>query len=216
MKLRVMETHDLRSWVTDRPVTSPFARPCGLRGRLAGWFMVWTNKQREVADLVGVRPGDHVLEVGYGGGALVRMFAERIGNGTVRGVDPSPDMRALAIRRNRRAVAAGRLDLRLGTAASTGFPNGAFDHVVTVNTVALWPSLEDGLRELHRITRPGGDVVLAWHGGHAPNRIGRHLLLPATALNRIEHALADLFPQVERHELMTLTAFRARRATMEP
>src|SRR5256885_715708 len=159
-----METRHVRAGVADRPAASPFARPRGLRGRLAGWFMVWTNKQREVADLIGVRPGERVLEVGYGGGALIRLLADRIGDGTVCGVDPSPDMRALAVRRNRRAAAAGRLDLRVGAAEATGFPDGAFDHVVTVNTVAIWPDLEAGLRELHRVTKPGGDVVIAWNG----------------------------------------------------
>src|SRR5919198_8937 len=115
-----METYQ-RSWVTDRPVTSPFARPRGLRGRLAGRFMVWTNKQREVADLLGVAAGDRVLEVGYGGGALIRLLADRVGgDGMVCGVDPSPDMRALALRRNRRTAARdARLDLRVGSAAAT-------------------------------------------------------------------------------------------------
>jgi SAM-dependent methyltransferase len=209
-----METQQIRSWVTDRPVTSPFARPRGLRGRFAGRFMVWTNKQREVAGLLGVRTGDRVLEVGYGGGALVRLLADRVGDGTVCGVDPSPDMRDLAIRRNRRAAAAGRLDLRVGTAAATGFPDAVFDHVATVNTVAIWPDLEAGLRELHRVTRPGGDLVIAWHGGRAPTRIGRRLLLPDNALTRIHDALAELFGEVERHDLTTVIAFRARRATM--
>jgi SAM-dependent methyltransferase len=209
-----METEQVRSWVTDRPVTSPFARPRGLRGRLAGWFMVWTNKQREVAGLIGARPGDRVLEVGYGGGALVRLLTDQVRDGSVCGVDPSPDMRDLAIRRNRRAAAAGRLDLRVGTAAATGFPDAAFDHVVTVNTVAIWPDLEAGLRELHRVTRPGGDVVIAWHGGRAPTRIGRHLLLPETALTRVHDALGKLFDEVERHELTTVIAFLARRSTM--
>ncbi len=209
-----METQQVRSWLTNRPLTSPFARPRGLRGRLAGRFMVWTNKQREVADLLDVRPGDRVLEVGYGGGALIRLLAGRIGDGSVCGVDPSADMRALATRRNRRAAASGRLDLREGAAEATGFPDGAFDHVVTVNTVAIWPDLEAGLRELHRVTKPGGDVVIAWHGGTAPTRIGRHLLLPDSALTRIRGALAELFDHVERHELTTVTVFRARRATM--
>jgi ubiquinone/menaquinone biosynthesis C-methylase UbiE len=205
-----------RSWVTDRPVTSPFARPRGLRGRLAGLFMLWTNKQGEVADLVGVRPGDRVLEVGYGGGALVRLLAGRVGDGVVCGVDPSPDMRDLALRRNRRAAAAGRLDLRVGSAAATGFPDGFFHHVVAVNTVAIWPDLEAGLRELHRVTKPDGDLVIAWHGGRSPTRIGRHLLLPEHALARIADALSTEFDAVERHELTTLVAFRARRrATME-
>jgi SAM-dependent methyltransferase len=207
-----METEQ-RSWVTGRPVTSAFARPAGLRGRLAGLFMVWTNDQREVADLLGIRFGERVLEVGYGGGALVRLLAARIGDGTVCGVDPSPDMRALATRRNRRAAC--RLDLRVGTSAATGFAETSFDHVVTVNTIGIWPNLGAGLGELHRVTKPGGDVVIAWHGGRSPTRIGRHLLLPESALTRIHDALAERFDHVERHELTTVTAFRARRATME-
>jgi hypothetical protein len=37
-----------RSWALDRPVTSPFAHPAGMRGRLAGWFMLTTNKQNDL------------------------------------------------------------------------------------------------------------------------------------------------------------------------
>jgi SAM-dependent methyltransferase len=202
-----METQ--RSWALDRAVTSPFAHPRGLSGRLAGWFMLLTNKQREVADLVGVRSGERVLEVGYGGGGLVRLLADRIGDGVVCGVDPSPDMRDLAARRLRRAVRAGRVELRVGSAAETGYPDASFDHVVTVNTVALWPDLDAGLRELRRVTRPGGDVVLAWHGGTAPTRIGRRLVLPDDILTRIQDALAAHFTEVERHELTTQVAFKA-------
>jgi ubiquinone/menaquinone biosynthesis C-methylase UbiE len=202
-----METQ--RSWALDRPTTSPFAHPRGLTGRLAGRFMLLTNKQREVADLVGVRPGERVLEVGYGGGGLVRLLADRIGDGVVCGADPSPDMRDLANRRLRRAVRAGRVELRVGSAAETGFPDANFDHVVTVNTVALWPDLDAGLRELRRVTRPGGDVVIAWHGGTAPTRIGRRLMLPDDSLTRIHDALTAHFAEVERYELSTQTAFKA-------
>jgi SAM-dependent methyltransferase len=198
-----------RSWALDRPTTSPFANPRGLRGRLAGRFMLMTNKQREVADLVGVRPGERVLEVGYGGGGLVGLLADRIGDGVVCGVDPSPDMRDLATGRRRRAVRAGRVDLRVGSAAETGFPDASFDHVVTVNTVALWPDLDAGVRELRRVTRPGGDVVIAWHGGTAPTRIGRRLVLPDDALTRVHDVLAAHFTDVERHELTTQVAFKA-------
>ncbi len=200
-------------------MTSPFARPQGLRGRLAGRFMLITNRQREVADLVGVRPGERVLEVGYGGGGLARLLARRIGDGIVCGVDPSADMRALASRRLRRAhprlFAAGRVELRVGSAAATGYPDAGFDHVVTVNTVAIWPDLEVGLRELRRVTRPGGDVVIAWHGGTAPTPIARRLVLPDGIVARIHDGLAGLFADVERHELTTLTAFRARRGPAE-
>ena len=56
-------------------------------------------------------------------------------------------MRRMARRRCPRA------DLRLGTAARTGFADGEFDRVVSVHNVGFWPDLSAGLRELHRVTR---------------------------------------------------------------
>lgn len=196
------------SWAADRPVTSPFARPRGRLGRLAGRFMLWTNKQGDVAALLDPAPGSRVLEVGFGPGGLIRQLTGRDGV-TVCGVDPSPDMVALAGRLNRRAVAAGRVELRVGTAAETGLPDRSVDHAVSVNTIALWPDLETGLRELHRVVRPGGTVLVSWHGGTDPSKIGRGLLLPADKLDRIRQGLAGLFPAVTRHELTTQTAFLA-------
>lgn len=207
-----MATTQTHSWAFGRPQTSPFAHPRGLRGILAGRFMRWTNRQRDLAELAGVRPGDRVLEVGYGPGVLLGLLAERVGDGRVSGVDPSPEMRDLAARRNRAAIRAGRMDLRLGTAEATGFGDAEFDRVVTVNTVALWPDLEAGLRELHRVTRPGGRVLIAWHGGTHPSVIARGLALPEPFLARIGDAMAGLFPEVTRHELRGLTVFRGTRA----
>ncbi|MFI7704577.1 class I SAM-dependent methyltransferase [Nonomuraea sp. NPDC049480] len=192
-----------KSWVTGGPINSPFASPSGLIGRLAGRFMYYTNRQDEVLRVLGVRPGEHVLEVGYGPGALIRLLG-RTGAGRVCGVDPSPDMLTMASRR------AGGAELRVGTASDTGFPDASFDCVVTVNTVALWPDLMDGLRELRRVTRPGGRVMIAWHGGSAPSRIARSLRLPEDKLARIEEGLSELFDEVKRHELKSLTVFAAR------
>jgi ubiquinone/menaquinone biosynthesis C-methylase UbiE len=197
---------ELTSWALDRPVNSPFARPNGLVGRLAGRFMLFTNKQTEVADLLDPRPDSRILEVGFGPGGLIRLLRRRIPDGTVRGVDPSADMVAVARRVNR-----GGVELRVGTAERTGYPDESFDVVVSVNNVALWPSLEAGLRELHRVVRPGGTVLIAWHGGRDPSRIARRLTLPADKLERIRGGLAELFGEVERRELTSLTVFRARR-----
>jgi len=199
------------SWVFGRPANSPFAHPRGLIGTLAGRIMRRTNRQHEVADLLDVRPGHHVLEIGYGPGVLVGLLAERVGDGRVCGVDPSPEMRELAVRGNRAAVRAGTVDLRLGSADATGFPDAAFDRVVTVNTVVFWPDLEAGMRELHRVTKPGGRVLIAWHGGSNPSRATRAHALPEHVLARIEEAMAGVFTGVVRPELSTLTAFTATR-----
>lgn len=195
-------------WSLDEPIRSPFAMPSGMAGRLAGRLMLRINRQRDVLDLLDVQQGEQVLEVGHGPGGLIRLLAQTPAK-RICGVDPSPEMRDLAARPHRAQIAKGRIDLRLGTADHTGFGDAEFDCVVAVNNVALWPDLETGLRELHRVTRPGGRVLLAWHGGTRPSRIARRLALPEAKLARIERGLDDLFPNVMRHELAALTVFAA-------
>lgn len=182
--------------------------PNGLLGRLAGRLMLWTNRQQDLLDLLNVQAGERVLEVGYGPGGLIRLLRHTSVT-QICGVDPSPEMQDLASRPHREQIAAGRIDLRLGTADRTGFPDADFDCVVSVNNVAIWPDLEAGLREVHRLTRPGGRVLIAWHGGTQPSRIARTLALPEDKLARIEGGLHDLFSGVTRHELTTLTVFTA-------
>lgn len=199
-----------RSWAVDRPVNSPFAMPRGRLGRLAGRFMLWTNKQDEVLGVLDIRPGEQVLEVGYGPGALIRLLAERTEAAVVHGVDPSPAMRDVAADVNRTAIHSGRVELGLGSADRTGLPDDGVDHVVSVNTVAIWPDLEAGLREFHRVVRPGGTVTIGWHGGTSTSPIARRLRLPEDKLRRVEEAMAELFGQVARRQLATLDVFTAR------
>jgi len=198
-----------RSWAIDRPVTSPFAKPAGVLGRLAGWFMLWTNRQADLLEVLRVRPGQHVLEVGYGPGGLVRLLAERSGAALIRGVDPAPVMREQATKINRAAVNAGRVELGLGSAEHTGLADHSVDLAVSVNNVAIWPDLQAGLGELRRVLRPGGTLVIAWHGGTAPSSIGKRLRLPDDKSRFIESSLQDLFPEVTRQQLKTLDVFSA-------
>ncbi|MGW0824948.1 class I SAM-dependent methyltransferase [Streptomyces sp. NPDC002845] len=198
-----------RSWATGQPVTSPFALPHGVFGRLAGRFMLWTNKQDDVLDVLDVQPGDRVLEVGYGPGGLVRLLTACTDAAVIRGVDPSPEMRDAATRANRGAVRAGRVALDLGTADRTGLADRCMDRVVSVNNVAIWPDLKAGLRELRRVVRPGGVVVIAWHGGARPGRIARRLRLTDDEFNRVESALRELFSDVTRSERRSLDVFKA-------
>jgi SAM-dependent methyltransferase len=199
-----MSTDRTTSWAVDRPLDgNPFALPKGLLGRLAGRFMLLTNKQAEQLALLDPASGSRVLEVGFGPGGMIRRLLDR--GVTVCGVDPSPEMVAQAGKRNSSA------ELRVGTAAETGYPDEDFDHVVAVNNVALWPDLEAGLRELHRVVRPGGTVLISWHGGTNPPRITRGLRLPDDKLARIRDALEATFSTVMRHELSAQTAFLATR-----
>jgi SAM-dependent methyltransferase len=121
-------------------------------------------------------------------------------------------MREQAGRHNRKAVRAGRVRLDCGSADRTGLPDACVDRAVSVNNVAIWPDLEAAVAELHRVVRPGGSVVIAWHGGTTPSRIARSLRLPEDRLGRIEQALRDRFGQVTRTQLASLDVFIAVRS----
>ena len=81
--------------------------------------------------------------------------------------------------------------------------------MVSVKNVAMWPDLEAAVGELHRVVRPGGTVVIAWHGGTTPSRIARSLRLPEDELGRIERVLRDRFAEVGRRQLPCLDVFTA-------
>ncbi|MEU6665890.1 methyltransferase domain-containing protein [Streptomyces sp. NPDC046727] len=171
--------------------------------------MLWTNRQDEVLEVLDVRPGDRVLEVGFGPGGLLRLLVSRTEAAHIVGVDPSPTMRAAATRPNHAAVRSGRMTLVLGTAERTGLADQSVDRVASVNNVDLWSDLEAGMRELHRVVRPGGKVVVAWHGGSSPGRIERRLRMPEAKLARIEGCMRRVFTDTARDRLSTLDVFTA-------
>ncbi len=83
-------------------------------------------------------------------------------DGHVLGLDPSPVMRQLAVRRCAREIAAGTVEIRDGTAEDTGCPDASVDAALSVNNVMLWHRAA-GLAELARVLRPGGRLVVTVH-----------------------------------------------------
>lgn len=188
-----------------------FALPRGIPGRLGGFIMARGGQAAagEITGLLDIRAGDQILEVGYGPGVLLRQLAGHTRVGRVTGVDPSPVMRDMARRRCKAAIAAGRADPLLGTAARTGLPGAAFDHVVSVNNVLFWDSIPAGLAELRRVLRPAGSVAIAFHSRTSPSRHERRIGLSEHDAARIHAAMRDTFGTTARHDLRHLTVFTA-------
>jgi SAM-dependent methyltransferase len=204
------------SWTTGTAPNRFAALPAGRLGTFGGQLMRVLNRaqQHEVARLLGPLAGVDVLEVGPGPGVLLGLLVRSARH--VIGVDPSVEMRTLAVRAHAGAIAAGRLDVRPGDAGATGLPDAAVDLVVGVNNVAIWPDLDAGVAELRRVLRPGGRLVLSWHGGERPARAARALVLPEDRLRRIEDALRARFPDVRRTLTRRCTVFDARTTPDEP
>jgi SAM-dependent methyltransferase len=107
---------------------------------------------------IGVGPGQQVLDLGCGDGTTALPSA-RLG-AEVLGVDIA---RNLVEAGNRRAADAGLSNLRFehGDASNlTGIASGRFDKVISIFGAMFAPNPENVAREMVRVTKPGGQVVM--------------------------------------------------------
>ena len=137
------------------------ACPSGLLGRLIGRIMAHetAGANRFALELLDLHPTDHVLEVGFGHGATIARAAAAVSDGLVAGVDPSAEMCRMAARRNRCAVADGRVELHQASVEALPYPDHAFEKVLTVHTLYFWPDVGRPFREMARVLRRGGRLV---------------------------------------------------------
>ncbi len=141
-------------------------------GRPSGWFgrhVMGRFLNRKTAahnemvrQELAVVPGDRVLEVGFGGAALLERLSAEVSPGIVAGVELSDEMLEQAKRRLHEAIAAGSVVLEHGSVEALPFGDAEFDKACSVNTTYFWRDLAGGLSELRRVLRPGGRLVLGF------------------------------------------------------
>ena len=117
----------------------------------------------QFADLAGVSPGQRVLDVGCGPGALTAELVRRLGPDEVSAVEPSAPFAAAARQR------LPGVDIRQAAAEQLPFADGTFDVALAQLVVHFMADPVAGLREMGRVTRPGG-VVAACVWDHAGGR----------------------------------------------
>jgi SAM-dependent methyltransferase len=117
------------------------------------------------ADLAQVRPGQRALDVGCGPGALTAELVGRLGPNAVCAAEPSESFVA-AVRRRCPGV-----DVRRASAERLPYGDGIFDVTLAQLVVHFMTDPVAGLREMARVTRPGGSVAACvWDhaGGKGP------------------------------------------------
>jgi len=139
----------LDDWLTDRVAR----RPAGARARdVYGAEDVHDFARRAILDALALGPGDRLLELGCGGGLLLR---DALASGAAAtGLDHSEEMVALARER------APGAEVVLGRAEALPFPDGAFNAAALAIVLMFLADPVAVLCECRRVLEPGGQLAV--------------------------------------------------------
>lgn len=111
---------------------------------------------RVLIDFAHPRPGERVLDAACGTGIVARLVRPLVGaSGRIVGVDFDPLMLEVA------KTLAPDIEWQQGDLRKLPFPEAAFDLVVCQQGLQFLPDRVVALREMHRVLRPGGRLVLS-------------------------------------------------------
>ena len=186
-----------------------FGKPSGLLGVLAGLIMQVrpSNRLRNLRtlELLDIRPGDRVLELGFGPGLAVKRASELATSGKVVGIDHSALMLREARRRNAVEIRTGRVELLLGSANALPRFEERFDKVLAVNVFMFWEDPVSVLAGLRGVMKSGAVIALTLQ----PRRSGATVGDTRAAAERMATALRDAGYETIRTELMEMAPVAA-------
>jgi len=130
--------------------------------------------RRQTVELADLQPGQQVLDVGCGTGTLIIAAAQAVPGIEARGIDPAPEM---VDRARQKAAAAGvqaRFDV--GVIEALEAETDSVDLILSSLMMHHLPAetLSQGLREVWRVLRPGGRLLVVDFAGPGPffHRLG--------------------------------------------
>jgi ubiquinone/menaquinone biosynthesis C-methylase UbiE len=177
-------------------------KPTGWLGRLVLWNM--NSRHSKVTDWglghVVVEKHHTILDVGCGGGKTLRKLAESAAQGKIYGIDYSEESVAASKKTNANWIAMGRVEVRHGSVSELPFQDATFDLVTAVETHFWWSRLPADMREILRVLKSGGQlIVIAEVYKGANTRVSK---LAETYAPRTGMTLLD----VEEHRELLTTA----------
>jgi SAM-dependent methyltransferase len=146
--------------------------PSGWVGRrwMASLFNEGNRTMLDAAvEVLDAKVGERIVDVGFGGGYALGRILEQVAPARPAGVEISRAMIDAG-----RARWGNAVELHLADVTAMPFEAGSCDGVLSVNTLYFWPDPRAALREIRRVLRPDGRLVLGIR------RPGVMLLAPMT------------------------------------
>jgi len=144
-------------------IARQLGHPSGIFSSLIALFLNRTNTDinQATVELLDIKSGDRVLEIGFGGGAAMEQMTRLVENGLVAGIDISDSMVKRAKNKFVKSISQGKVQIKKGDASQIPYQRGYFDKVCAVNTIFFWPEPVKCLKEMHRILKASGLIVLS-------------------------------------------------------
>lgn len=139
-------------------------KPEGEAGSALGEMLNRTNAgvTEAVYQRLRLKPGDHVLEIGFGNGKLLPALLAHADDLTYVGLDIAATMVAEALAFSADLVASGRAVFHLAPVDAIPCTGGSFDRAFAINVSYFWPDPVRALCEMRRGLRPAGiSIVVA-------------------------------------------------------
>jgi phosphatidylethanolamine/phosphatidyl-N-methylethanolamine N-methyltransferase len=145
-------------------------------------------------DRMGIAPGNHILEVGVGTGINASLYPS---NCQITGIDLSTSMLDKA---RERVAREGIRNVRLleMDAAKTTFADDSFDIVYAPYLISVVPDPVTVAREMRRVCKPGGKIVIL-----------NHFRSANPVLSRVERAISPFTVHIGFKSDLDLPAFLA-------
>lgn len=120
----------------------------------------WRRRTVRALELDRIEGAPRVLDLATGTADLALLIARRRPDAQVVGVDPAGGMLDEGRKKVARAGLEDRIRLVTGDAQSLSFPDARFDAVTIAFGIRNVPDRVEGLREMRRVTKPGGRVAV--------------------------------------------------------
>lgn len=183
------------------PMVHQAQNPHGMMGRLFAPVMERLNQPayRAAQSALSLPRGGHVLEIGFGTGALLSDLVRADPSISICGIEVSHLMLNQA---QKRLAPHGQTDLRLGDVAALPWGDNLFDGVTALHCFQFWPTPERAIREIARTLKPGGRLVLVLrdHGTRPPHWLPNPMSRSADETAALITLLTQNGMRVERQE----------------
>ncbi|MBM7619675.1 ubiquinone/menaquinone biosynthesis C-methylase UbiE [Bacillus tianshenii] len=144
-----------------------YQTPKGIIGTYIGEKMVRQHKVETnfSLELMDVKKGDRILELGCGAGYAIRLISEKGLAEEIVGLDLSPTMIRSARVRNKKAINEKRVKLIQANLNILPLQNETFNTVFSIQTIYFWTDIAATLSEIFRVLKSEGVVILTFSDG---------------------------------------------------